>query len=149
LSVLPFTECTDYHQGASSENPTEQQMGNVRGISVAAFRDDENVNGVPGFNIVEGNSIKNLKSVHPNYKVIGVDVQGNSGGLLMQNNVIDLVPGAGPVGDPQVTGVRVSKEDALHMIAGTEYLTRIVSCFNLHRHAQISRREASRFETRN
>ena len=38
LSPPPFPNCTDWHADASSENPSEQQNGNVRGISVAATR---------------------------------------------------------------------------------------------------------------
>lgn len=107
MSVLPFSDCFDYHQFASSENYGEQQMGNVRGISIAAFRDNEEINGVPGFNVVEENVIKRISSVYPEYKIIGIDVQGQSGGIVMQENEIDLVDGPGPLDDPQVIGIRV------------------------------------------
>lgn len=94
--MLPFSDCNDYHALASIENAAEQQMGNARGISIAAFRDDPQVNGVPGFNIVEDNEIRGFSSNYVQYKMIGIDIQGNSGGVLAQANTIDLVPGEGP-----------------------------------------------------
>ena len=107
--MAPFLDCDDFHTAASLENREIQQMGNVRAISVASFRSSSEVNGVKGFNIVEGNTISNLRSPEfPDYKTIGIDVQGVSDGMVIQENVIDVVPGAGPYNDPHVLGIRVS-----------------------------------------
>ena len=38
LSSPPFTDCNDYHILADPENANTTQIGNVRGISVAATR---------------------------------------------------------------------------------------------------------------
>ena len=38
LSSPPFTNCNDYHVLADPENANKTQIGNVRGISVAATR---------------------------------------------------------------------------------------------------------------
>ena len=116
LSVEPFLNCNDFHSLASFENPEVQQMGNVRGISVASFRSNAEVNGIKSFNIVEGNTITTFGSTFSQYKTIGIDVQGVSDGILMQENVIDLVAGPGPVDDPQVMGIRVSAECLVSLV---------------------------------
>ena len=53
LSLMPHDECDDLHALTSAENPTEQSMGNVRGISVASFRPYSGSTK----NLVEGNII--------------------------------------------------------------------------------------------
>jgi hypothetical protein len=89
LSEKPFDDCNDYHF-MSPENKNEQQLGNVRGISVAA---------VAGYNetrprkrqesIVKRNSVVGAFSEHAN-KIVGIDVQGVSDDILVVDNVVDL-----------------------------------------------------------
>lgn len=99
LSKLPFGTtfgtCTDYHAGASVENGNEQQAGNVRAISVAA---------VKGYNVVPAesskilnNQISNVTSENSgeNKIIVGIDIQGVSEGISIDDNFVNLDNGVG------------------------------------------------------
>jgi len=88
LSVAPFTNCYDYHPGASEEDSDEQQGGNIRGISVAAVR-GYNSN-VPS--IVSSNVITDFESAHADI-MVGIDVQGDSKSVTIEGNTVDLKAG--------------------------------------------------------
>jgi hypothetical protein len=90
LSEKPFGNCNDYHF-TSPENKNQQQLGNIRGISVAAVAGGEGTrpNGAPERGIVENNRVVGLFSEHAN-KIVGIDVQGVSNDILIVRNVVDL-----------------------------------------------------------
>jgi hypothetical protein len=82
-SKKPFDECTDYFATASFENLNEQQLGNIRMISVAAVR---------GFVVtrngtemqesirdseIKNNIIRDATSANANV-IVGIDIQGFS-----------------------------------------------------------------------
>jgi len=86
LSIKPFSNCDDYHIGASSENLKESQAGNVRAISVAAVRGFDNGT---SYSQIEKNEILGVYSFNANV-VIGIDVQGDSRGIDIVKNIVDL-----------------------------------------------------------
>jgi len=90
LSPPPFSNCNDYHQGASLENLNEQQGANIRSVSVAAVR---------GFtasssSVIAKNVILNSASENANV-IIGIDVQGDSKDIVISKNLVDLDATAG------------------------------------------------------
>lgn len=94
FSQFPNTEvnwvCADYHKGASIEDGTEQQLANLRGISVAAvsrYVNSEN-------SIISGNVLTNFHSEFANI-IVGIDVQGMSSGIIVSNNNVNLKSGVG------------------------------------------------------
>ena len=87
VSPLPFSKCTDFHTGASFENAQEQQLGNVRGISVAATRPYPNRDST-----IEQNRIHNLDSENGDW-VIGIDCQGDTSGVKISDNEVNLQDG--------------------------------------------------------
>lgn len=90
VSVAPFADCFDFHTGASFENEMEQQGGNIRGISVAAVRGHDSKKN----SHIEDNVVKNMKSPNANV-IIGIDVQGDSAGVAIEKNAVDLQSGVG------------------------------------------------------
>jgi len=93
-SFEPFNDCTDMHAKDSPENEGEaQQLGNVRGISISAFRpffQDQDMNGIKDdICEVRGNTIRSLESENGDV-VIGIDVQGESEGVKIIGNTVQL-----------------------------------------------------------
>ena len=86
LSIKPFSDCDDYHIGASSENLKESQAGNVRAISVAAVRGFDNGS---SYSQIEKNEILGIYSFNANV-IIGIDVQGDSTGIDIVKNIVNL-----------------------------------------------------------
>ena len=104
VSVEPFepAECESYHTRASAENPEEQQLGNVRGISIAAvrgFRGGTNSR-------IRNNSVTNLSSANANV-IVGIDVQGDSKATDIGGNVVDLAQGVGTSPNDPFIALRV------------------------------------------
>jgi len=94
LSGTSFStsHCTDFHLGASIEDPTEQQGGNIRGIAVAAvtgFSNTHEVNGPKQSSLIEGNSILGAWSRNANV-IVGIDIQGESSDIEVDFNSVDL-----------------------------------------------------------
>jgi hypothetical protein len=94
LSPIPFDvgNCTDFHLGASIENPNEQQGGNIRGISVAAvtgFMNNNEVNGPKQSSLIEGNIVVGAWSKNSNV-IVGIDIQGESSDIEVDFNTVDL-----------------------------------------------------------
>jgi len=118
LSPVPFQDCTDYHAGASSENEAEQQAGNVRGISVAAVR---------GYghsresSLIKQNTVEDVKSENANV-IIGIDVQGDSKGVDIIRNIVNLDRSAdGDDRDDQYIALRVRENaDANRIFVSNE-----------------------------
>jgi hypothetical protein len=102
LSLAPFSPCFDFHPGASEENAAQQQMSHVRAISVAATRPF--YQSLPS--ALTGNRITNVDSVH-GHVVIGIDVQGDSGGIELRKNHVNLQEGVGPDLSDRFVALRV------------------------------------------
>lgn len=104
LSVAPFTDCTFYHIGASSENLSESQAGNVRMISVAAVRgfDSTNKESEIKMNFIDSNCVSEVGNV-----IIGIDVQGDSKNTEVTMNAIDLKHNVFRDPDDQYVAIRV------------------------------------------
>lgn len=103
LSPKPFTKCFDYHAGASIENEGEQESGNIRGISVAAVRGYSDRH-----SSISGNVINDFSSSNPNI-VIGIDVQGDSKAVNVEENIVDLSSRAGLSVMDEFVAIRVRK----------------------------------------
>lgn len=101
-SPPPFTNCNDYHQGASLENLDEQQGANIRSVSVAAVR------GFPAgpSSSIDNNVILNSDSANANV-VIGVDIQGDSKDVVVSKNLVDLDANAGEDPNDKFVALRV------------------------------------------
>lgn len=96
--------CTDFHKGASVEDGTEQQLGNLRGISVAAVSGFVNA----GKSTISGNALTQFKSDFAN-SILGIDVQGMSTGIMVSGNFVNLKQGAGFTTDDQYIACRVRR----------------------------------------
>lgn len=82
-----FGTCTDYHSGNSIENSQDQQGGNVRVISIAAvsaYSDNKD-----GMSRIISNDIRVVSS-NQGEVVIGIDVQGQSEGCIIDYNSVNL-----------------------------------------------------------
>ena len=107
FDLFPGTDmwtCTDYHKGASIEDGTEQQLANLRGISVAA---------VSHFllskeSTISGNRLTNFKSQYAN-SIVGIDIQGKSQGVLVADNFVNLKSGTRAAPNDQYIACRVRK----------------------------------------
>jgi hypothetical protein len=100
LSEKPFGNCKDYHF-MSPENKNEQQLGNIRGISVAAVAGFEGTRpnepqksgnsrgNQPIQSNIENNTVVGVFSEYAN-KIVGIDVQGLSNDVLIVSNVVDI-----------------------------------------------------------
>lgn len=109
LSPPPFTKCFDYHAGANDENEGEQQGGNIRGISVAAVRGFANEHGtLDHYSTIKDNMITDCSSSNPNV-IVGIDVQGDSKAVLVEDNVVDLSARAGTSVLDEFIALRVRK----------------------------------------
>lgn len=103
LSPKPFSNCFDYHAGASDENEGEQQGGNIRGISVAAVRGYADHH-----SMIKDNVIMNFHSSNPRI-IVGIDVQGDSKAVEVVDNVVDLSQRAGTSVLDEFVAVRIRK----------------------------------------
>jgi hypothetical protein len=109
LSPKPFTNCFDYHAVASPENEGEQQGGNIRGISVTAVRGFVDERGMlDHHSTIKDNIITNLSSNNPNV-IVGIDVQGDSKAVLVEDNVVDLSSRVGTSVMDEFIALRVRK----------------------------------------
>jgi hypothetical protein len=82
-----FGTCTDYHSGLSIENLEDQQGGNVRVISIAAvsaYSDNKD-----GMSRITSNNVSDVSSEQGKV-VIGIDVQGQSEGCIIDYNSVNL-----------------------------------------------------------
>lgn len=93
LSPPSFNECYDYHKGSNIENADDedslQQGANIRGISVAAVTGYENKE-----SLIRGNVMRKFFSDNADI-IIGIDIQGKSDSILIEDNYIDLNPSVG------------------------------------------------------
>jgi len=103
-STVEWT-CTDFHKGASVENGNEQQLANLRGISVAAvsrFADSGEDS------TISANIIADFESVNAN-SIVGIDIQGESEGIEVSANIVEFKGGVGPNANDQFITYRVRK----------------------------------------
>lgn len=103
FSPKPFTNCFDYHAGASDENEGEQQGGNMRGISVAAVRGYSDRH-----SLIKDNVVMDFSSSNPNV-IVGIDVQGDSKSVEVVDNMVDLSARAGTSVMDEFVALRVRK----------------------------------------
>ncbi len=106
LSVAPFATCDDYHVGASSENANELQAGNIRMISAAAVRGPSKIK-----NNVIGLASSNSAS---NPLIVGIDIQGDSEGISIEHNHVDLEASHGNLFDPNDEFISVRIREDVH-----------------------------------
>jgi hypothetical protein len=85
LSPAPYTTCVDLHAALTPEGAGELMIGNVRGISFSAVHGFDD--GRPSS--IQGNRVVNLKSNNAQV-VVGIDVQGYSDRVLVQDNFVNL-----------------------------------------------------------
>jgi len=104
---LPDELCVDYHKGASSSDGSDRMLADLRGISVAAVSayDDDLRDGNDASTICS-NTITNLKSEAAKL-IAGVDVQGVSTGVDLENNYVNLDRTAFDSPDDKWIGLRL------------------------------------------
>eukprot|EP00804_Cyclotella_cryptica_P026688 CCRYP_007918-RA/>CCRYP_007918-RA protein AED:0.35 eAED:0.35 QI:932/1/1/1/1/1/3/166/417 len=100
--------CSSYHNGSSVEDGTEQQLGNLRGISVAAVGSYHLKNNSTDHSCILGNTITGFASKNANC-IVGIDMQGVSEGVLVANNDVDLSERVGSNTDDHYISFRVRK----------------------------------------
>lgn len=97
LSLLPYGDCETYHPGSSEENGVIRQAGDIRGISAAATRGyDSRL-----YSNIADNILRQMETLNGDY-VIGIDIQGESEGINVNRNDVDLMPGVGVVDDKYI-----------------------------------------------
>ena len=96
LSPAPFSGCTDFHLGASTENSNEQQGGNIRAISVSAVTGFDNNGGTSS--LIKENTIVGASSANANI-IIGIDIQGDSNRIEVDSNSVDLIGADNDISD--------------------------------------------------
>lgn len=94
FGLFPGTDvtwkCPSYHQGASIEYENQQQLADLRGISVAAvskYLDSRK-------SLIYGNTITHFDSQYAT-DIVGIDIQGMSEGIIVSHNTVDLKSGVG------------------------------------------------------
>lgn len=90
LSFPAFKECAMFHPGSSEENGVLRQLGDVRAISAAAARGYDDTL----YSNIADNIIRQVSSLHGDY-VIGIDIQGESEGVNVNRNDVDLLADMG------------------------------------------------------
>ncbi|KAL7519875.1 hypothetical protein ACHAWX_004632 [Stephanocyclus meneghinianus] len=100
--------CSSYHNGSSVEDGTEQQLGNLRGVSVASVASYHLKNNSTDHSCIIGNTITGFESKHANC-IVGIDMQGVSEGVLVANNDVDLAARVGSNIDDHYISFRVRK----------------------------------------
>jgi hypothetical protein len=108
ISPPPFAQCYDYHKGANIENADDvanlQQSVNIRGIAVSA---------VTGFNqndlsSISGNILRKLLSDNA-HVIVGIDVQGKSNSISIEDNIVDLKESVGQDPTDKFVALRLRK----------------------------------------
>ena len=118
-SLPPFPHCDGFHPGSSSENQYEQQAGNIRGISVAAVRGYTDGNQ----SIIRNNMVRNFESANANV-IVGIDVQGDSSGVTISENTVDLdsMRGEDPMDEFYALRVRQNTDSSsVHVLASNTF----------------------------
>ena len=101
--------------GASPEDGDEQQLSNVRGVSVAAVSSHPtNANSLDASDI-SGNTITNFESAFAKV-IVGIDTQCLSQSVLVSNNKVNLKEGVGTETDDKYIASRVRKFASMNNI---------------------------------
>ena len=97
LSLPPYDNCAMFHPGSSEENDVLRQAGDIRAISAAATR------GFDGalYSVISDNVIRQVKSLNGKY-VLGIDIQGESQGVTVNRNNVDLMSDIGDDSDEYI-----------------------------------------------
>lgn len=107
LSPAPFDECYDYHKGANIENADDesalQQGMNIRGISVSAVTGYNDA-----FSSISRNVMNKFSSDYAKI-VVGIDVQGKSNSISIQENTINMKEGTGEDPTDEYVALRLRK----------------------------------------
>ena len=104
---LPDELCVDYHKGASSSDGSDRMLADLRGISVAAVSAyDDDLRDGNDASMISSNTITDLKSEAAKL-VAGVDVQGVSTGVDLENNYVNIDRTAFDSPDDKWIGLRL------------------------------------------
>jgi len=99
--------CGDFHKGASSLDGSDRMIADLRGISVAAVSAyDDSLGAGNGTSSISHNTITNLKSAVANL-IAGVDIQGYSEGVDIENNYVNLDATVGNNSSDKWVGLRI------------------------------------------
>mmetsp|Transcript_21794 Transcript_21794/g.40690 ORF Transcript_21794/g.40690 Transcript_21794/m.40690 type:complete len:452 (+) Transcript_21794:638-1993(+) len=124
LSKKGFDACTDYHEAANFENQDEQQMGNIRLISVAAVRGflPSDFSGKQSamaelhdgvfLSQIKNNILRNAVSENGNV-IVGIDIQGYSKEIEVLGNYVNLKEGVGMDPLDQYIALRIRSQAEL------------------------------------
>ncbi len=107
LSKGPVELCVDFHKGASFLDGSDRMLADLRGISVAAVSAyDDSLSTGNDASSISHNTITNLKSQSANL-IAGVDIQGFSEGVDIENNYVNLDATIGDMSDDKWVGLRI------------------------------------------
>ena len=107
LSKGPVDLCVDFHKGAAFADGSERMLADLRGISVAAVSAyDDALSSGNDASLISHNTITNFKSQSANL-IAGIDIQGFSEGVDIENNYVDLDSAVGDVSGDKWVGLRI------------------------------------------
>jgi hypothetical protein len=107
LSKGPVELCADFHKGASFADGSDRMLADLRGISVAAVSAyDDTLSSGNDASSISHNTITNFVSQSANL-IAGIDIQGFSEGVDIENNYVDLDSTVGDVSGDKWIGLRI------------------------------------------
>ena len=107
LSKGPVELCADFHKGASFADGSDRMLADLRGISVAAVSGyDDTLSSGNDASSISHNTITNFVSQSANL-IVGIDIQGFSEGVEIENNYVDLDSTVGDVAGDKWIGLRI------------------------------------------
>ena len=110
LSKGPVELCNDFHVGAAVADGSDRMLADLRGISVAAVTAfDSSLFTGNDASCINQNTLTNFKSQSASI-ITGVDIQGSSDGIKLENNYVNLDPAVGDVPDDKWCGLRIRQD---------------------------------------
>ena len=116
LSKGPVELCNDFHLGAAVADGSARMLADLRGISVAAVSAfDSSLSTGNDASFISHNTLTNFKSQSANL-IAGVDIQGFSEGVNLENNYVNLDSSVGDDATDKWVGLRIRQAAAAIMV---------------------------------
>jgi len=107
LSKGPVGMCNDFHLGAAVADASDRMLADLRGISVAAVSAyDDSLSTGNDASVISHNTITNFKAGSAKF-IGGVDIQGASEGVNIENNYVNLDSAIGNDASDRWVGLRI------------------------------------------
>ena len=107
LSKGPVGMCNDFHLGAAVQDASDRMLADLRGISVAAVSAyDPSLSTGNDASFISHNTLTNFKAGSAKF-IGGIDIQGASEGVNIENNYVNLDPAIGNDASDRWVGLRI------------------------------------------